>query len=117
PAGDLDGDGRGELLIDRLVVPGSVPLGSHLVADVAVELPGNRVLPAGDGVGDASFDLLVGSGGGAGARTHLVDGRTVVASGPGSRLTDLGPVTLPGVPASVFDVGSGSPAYAVVSDG
>jgi hypothetical protein len=105
--GDLDGDGRDEVLVFssadgpvdggyRLyVVPGSTPSGRHDPAVVGVRLPGSTgtpLLPAGDQDGDGTDDVIVWAGDSA----RVVGGASLMAPGPGGALDD--PAAIPGTP-------------------
>ncbi len=106
--GDLDGDGRDELLVfssaeqtsdggyPLYVVPGSTPTGRHDPAVVGVQLPGTSyvaVMPAGDQDGDGTDDVLLSVG----AAARVVSGALVMAPGPGGALEEV-PAAVPGTP-------------------
>jgi hypothetical protein len=109
--GDLDGDGRDELLVlssaeeitdggftsyPVYVVPGSTPNGRHDPAVVGVRLPvgsGAPVMPAGDQDGDGSDDVLLSVG----AAVRVVSGAQIMAAGPGGAVDEV-PAAMPGTP-------------------
>jgi hypothetical protein len=125
PVGDLDGDGRDEVMFlarpadggeDRIfVLPGSTETGSHQADDVSIEIPSYFLYGAGDQLDGPGDDLLVTDTAEAGS--GLVSGREVMAPGAGGRLTSF-PIAeaLAGYPAGVFDLGDARPALATVED-
>lgn len=124
PVGDLDGDGRDEVMFlvrpagpgeDRIfVLPGTTPVGSHQADEVSIEIPSYFLFGAGDQLEGAGDDLLVTTEAGAG----LVSGREVMAPGPGGRIETFPIATsLEGYPAGVFDLGDARPAVATVESG
>ncbi len=132
PVGDLDADGRDELLVlsrsaetaaDRVfVIPGSTPAGEHQADEAGIEIATYYdLMAAGDQIDGPGHDLLVRSGGppDEGPRTStLVSGDRLMAVGPGGKapLTGDGP-TFEGWPGGVFDVGDRLPALATLEHG
>lgn len=124
PLGDLDADGRDEVLFlarpagpgeDRIfVLPGATPVGSHQADDVSIQIPTYFLYGAGDQVDGAGDDLIVTDTSTPG-RSGLVSGREVMAAGPGGTI-DAFPIaeSLAGYPAGVFDLGDARPAVATV---
>lgn len=132
PVGDLDADGRDELLLlsrdpdtatDRVfVLPGATTPGEHQADQTGIEIATYYDLTAaGDQIDGPGRDLLVRSGGPPGEEPRtstLVSGDRLMAVGPGSTapLSGDGP-TLDGWPAGVFDVGDAKPALATSEHG
>jgi hypothetical protein len=125
PVGDLDADGRDEVMFlarpsaggeDQIfVLPGSTPTGSHQADDVSIEIPSYFLFGAGDQLDGPGDDLLVTDTADVGS--GIVSGREVMAPGPGGRLASF-PIAeaLAGYPAGVFDLGGPRPALTTIED-
>lgn len=131
PLGDLDGDGRDEVLFlarpnslgpDRVfILPGSTPPGSHQADDVSVEIPDYQVLGAGDQDGDGADDLVVSrpAAGSVYGESAVVSGADLLALGPGGRITSYDDAirAVPGGAAAVYDLGGPAPAIVTIDGG
>lgn len=123
PVGDLDGDGRDEVMFlarpsgrgeDRIfVLPGATAVGSHQADEVSIEIPSYFLYGAGDQLDGPADDLVVTDT--VEERSGLVAGPDVMEPGPGGRVVSF-PITEPidGYPAGVFDLGDARPAVATV---
>ncbi|WCO68962.1 VCBS repeat-containing protein [Iamia majanohamensis] len=124
-AGDLDGDGRDEILVSvgasagvgevqSFVVPGTTGPGTHDPADVGIEA-GDRVAPIPDRDGDGVVELLdvaVGFEGGflVNGPTRVLSGAAVIAVGAPGDATDLPAlVQAPGALLAFADLGGPLP--------
>lgn len=124
---DLDGDGLDELLLverddpggtsSTFLLPGATAVGSHRVADVAVQVPDGPVLGVGDQLGGPGEDLLVPAGGSAGATAGVItSGDLALAPGPGGTLAAYEPgsdLIDQGQPTGLLDLGDGPPTLAL----
>lgn len=127
PLGDLDADGRDEVMFlarpagpgeDRIfVLPGTTPVGSHQADDVSIQIPTYFLYGAGDQIDGAGDDLVVTDDATPG-RSGFVSGAEVMAAGPGGELATF-PIAVPlvGNPVGVFDLGDARPAVATVEGG
>lgn len=125
--GDLDGDGRDELIVSSnpagagsrpryFVVPGTTAVGSHDLADVAIELPSTALVVGDQGEGSGE-DVLVQTSETGGS---LVSGDDLMAVGPGGSVAAFEPFGEPidlGFPMAVFRVGDGAPQIAFLTPG
>lgn len=124
PVGDLDADGRDELVFlardavdgsDRsFVLPGATPVGDHQALDVAIEIPDYRLVAVGDQVDGPGTDVIVHEPGPAvsgGTIGNVISGQDLMAPGPG-HAADLTPRAwaVPGMTTAVVDVGDQRPA-------
>lgn len=120
---DLDADGLDELLLverddpsgtsSTFLLPGATAVGSHLVADVAVQVPEGPVLGVGDQLGGPGEDLLVPAGGTVGV---ITSGDLALAPGPGGTLAAYEPgsdLIDQGQPTGLLDLGDGPPTLAL----
>ncbi len=113
PPGDLDGDGRDELLIgvdqqgQQYVLPGTTAPGTHAIDDVGIftDTTLDGTVPVGDQNADGNGDVA-----GAGAsEVQVLSGAEIMAPGPGGTLGPLTAlVTYPGsnVTAAVLSPGA-----------
>lgn len=127
PLGDLDADGRDEILVlarpaeggpDRVfVVPGTTAAGSHRLDEVAIAVPRYQVMPAGDRVDGPGHDLAVPLGSSS-PGTAIVSGDAVMAAGPGGTATfEAWGEPLDGYPVGVFDLDDGEISLVTITDG
>lgn len=125
--GDLDADGRDELVVlarpvtgggDRyFVVPGTTSVGDQVLDDVAIEVRGMGLMGVGDQGDGPGADLVVRAGNVADPtdprhrQTLIASGDIAMDGGPGSTAR-IEPVVEPyeGFPMSVVDLGDPRPA-------
>lgn len=126
--GDLDGDGRTEVLVatgdegpaaTTYLVRGATPDGTHAVADVGTALPpgvfGGR--DVGDRDGDGRPDVVLADGAPPAGRSIVVSGAELLAPGPGGTYVE-GPgvrATHDGIDVGRVAFGSGGRATLITS--
>jgi hypothetical protein len=102
--GDLDGDGRDDLVIgvdqegEQYLLPGTTDPGTHQIADVGISLDGfrNTMRPVGDQDGDGADDLAFPSGPVGDDQWSVYSGADLMAPGPGGAAT-------PGTPIATYE--------------
>jgi len=119
-AGDLDGDGRDEILLHVLgatgdagtwLVPGTVSPGTHDVSTVGIRINGFLEAPVADRTGDGIDDLMQSQQIVAMPLTTITSGAAIMAVGAGGDARSVAPVvSIPGSFVAFAQLSSGPPA-------